>query len=197
SAQPCHSPSRHGRCLTSWHGWFSPNSSTAPAPSCGESPITNDAQVSGPIVVTETLGGSSLSRAARRGETPSWYRGVPVGREAWRAYTREVATSAPRNWFEDLRPAMNPGGAAAARLERVAGGDGVIITTGQQPGLFGGPLMTLVKALSARALADALEAEIQRPVATVFWAATDDADFDEAAVVSIAGESGAEELKME
>jgi bacillithiol biosynthesis cysteine-adding enzyme BshC len=153
--------------------------------------------VSGPIVVTETLGGSSLSRAARRGETPSWYRALPVGRDAWRTYAREVVASTPANWFEDLRPAMNPGGAAAARLERVAAGDGVIVTTGQQPGLFGGPLMTLVKALSARALADVLEAEIQRPVATVFWAATDDADFDEAAVVSIAGERGAEELKME
>jgi bacillithiol biosynthesis cysteine-adding enzyme BshC len=72
-----------------------------------------------------------------------------------------------------------------------------VITTGQQPGLFGGATMTLAKALTARAFADALEAHIGIPVAPVFWAATDDADFEEAAVVSIAGNAGAEILRHE
>jgi uncharacterized protein YllA (UPF0747 family) len=35
------------------------------------------------------------------------------------------------------------------------------------------------------------------PVAPVFWAATDDADFDEAAVVSISLDDGAHELRLE
>ena len=39
-------------------------------------------------------------------------------------------------------------------------GDGVVISTGQQAALFGGPLYTLVKALSALALADVLEREM-------------------------------------
>jgi uncharacterized protein YllA (UPF0747 family) len=54
------------------------------------------------------------------------------------------------------------------------------VTSGQQPGLFGGPVYTFSKALSTLALADELEARIGVPVAPVFWAATDDADFDEA-----------------
>ena len=58
--------------------------------------------------------------------------------------------------------------------------DGVVISTGQQAALFGGPLYTLVKALSALAFADVLERDTGIPVAPVFWAATDDADFEEA-----------------
>ncbi|HYW49589.1 MAG TPA: bacillithiol biosynthesis BshC, partial [Gemmatimonadaceae bacterium] len=58
---------------------------------------------------------------------------------------------------------------------------GVVITTGQQPGLFGGPMYTIVKALSALALADRIEAVTGVPTAPVFWAATDDADFAEGA----------------
>src|ERR1051325_10037363 len=125
------------------------------------------------IVVTETLGGSPLSRAARRGEVPAeWYRQLPRDAEGWRTYAREVAASVRPTWLNDLRPAMSPGGAAAARLERVANGDGIVITTGQQPGLFGGPLMTFVKALSARALADMLQDMLGIPVSPLFWAAT-------------------------
>ncbi len=45
-----------------------------------------------------------------------------------------------------------------ARLERVAAGRGVVVTTGQQPGLFGGPIYTWSKALSALTLADEIEA---------------------------------------
>jgi uncharacterized protein YllA (UPF0747 family) len=48
-------------------------------------------------------------------------------------------------------------------------------------------MLTLVKALSARALADSLERATGIPTATVFWAATDDADFAEAASVVIPG----------
>ena len=56
----------------------------------------------------------------------------------------------------------------------------LVVTTGQQPGLFTGPLYTIHKALSAAALARRLEAEWQRPVVPVFWLAGDDHDFAEA-----------------
>lgn len=85
-------------------------------------------------------------------------------------------------WGAALRDAMRPTGAAAARLARVTAGQGVVVTTGQQPGLFGGPMYTLVKALSALALADRIESVTGVPTAPIFWAATDDADFAEGAV---------------
>src|SRR5207248_7918763 len=59
------------------------------------------------------------------------------------------------------------------------------------------PLMTLVKAITARALADALQTMLAMPVAPLFWAATDDADFLEAATVSVSLDGGARELRLE
>jgi uncharacterized protein YllA (UPF0747 family) len=101
------------------------------------------------------------------------------------------------DWLEQLAPAFNASGAAKERLARAASGRGMVITTGQQPGLFGGPLMSLNKAIAALAIADALEKQLGIPVAPVFWAATDDADFEEAARVSVALEDGAHELVLE
>lgn len=65
-------------------------------------------------------------------------------------------------------------------LERLRTGGTLMVTTGQQPGLFTGPLYTVYKALSAAALAAALEARWQRPVVPVFWLAGDDHDYEEA-----------------
>lgn len=56
----------------------------------------------------------------------------------------------------------------------------IVITTGQQPGLFTGPLYTVYKALSAVALARHLEKVWKAPVVPVFWCATDDHDYSEA-----------------
>jgi bacillithiol biosynthesis cysteine-adding enzyme BshC len=68
-------------------------------------------------------------------------------------------------------------GSAASRLELP---DALAVTTGQQPGLFGGPMYVVHKALGARALAAELERRWQRPVVPVFWLAGDDHDWDEA-----------------
>ena len=148
-----------------------------------------------PILITESLGGSPLSRAARAGQLPQWYRAIPRGAD-WRAYVADVTASVPANWYDELAPAIRAEGAALERIRRSAGGKGIVVTTGQQPGMFGGALMTLVKAITARALADALEQATGAPVAPVFWAATDDADFDEASVVSVALDGGAKELRL-
>jgi bacillithiol biosynthesis cysteine-adding enzyme BshC len=78
----------------------------------------------------------------------------------------------------------------------VIDGDGVVVCTGQQAALFGGPLYTLVKALSALALADVLERETGIAVAPVFWAATDDADFEEASSATILSAGGPRTLRL-
>ncbi|MFN2572475.1 MAG: bacillithiol biosynthesis BshC [Gemmatimonadales bacterium] len=64
--------------------------------------------------------------------------------------------------------------------DRLAGANVLVVTTGQQPVLFTGPLYTLYKALSAMALAQRLEKERGTPVVPVFWVAGDDHDFAEA-----------------
>ena len=138
-----------------------------------------------PRVITEELGGSALARAAQRGELPQWYRVMPSGPDGWRAYARDVARASSA-WLDDLLPALAPSGPAKQRLQRVAGAKGVVVSTGQQAALFGGPLYTLTKALSALAIADAIEREAGVPAAPVFWAATDDADFQEASCARVA-----------
>ncbi len=152
-----------------------------------------------PEVRTEPLGGSALARAALARDVPhGWYPPAPVDAPEWHlhadAVRRQFAAGA---WFELLRPAFGATGAAAARLERSAAGTGVVVTTGQQPGLFGGPLYTLTKAISARALADALEASTGLPVAPVFWAATDDADYEEARHTAVALDGAVRTLRLD
>lgn len=70
-------------------------------------------------------------------------------------------------------------GAAQARCDVLARGS-LVVTTGQQPGLLGGPLYGLYKGLAAAAFAARLERELGEPVVPVFWVAGDDHDFQEA-----------------
>ncbi len=53
------------------------------------------------------------------------------------------------------------------------------IVTGQQAGLFGGPLFIFYKALTAVWLAQKLSSESDAPVVPMFWVETADADFSE------------------
>ncbi|HEX2208405.1 MAG TPA: bacillithiol biosynthesis cysteine-adding enzyme BshC, partial [Longimicrobium sp.] len=76
-----------------------------------------------------------------------------------------------------VRP-TSPG--AAARLARFVEQGGAMVTTGQQAGLFTGPMYTIHKILTAIRLAETLEERLGVVVLPVFWAASEDHDFDEA-----------------
>ncbi len=85
-----------------------------------------------------------------------------------------VATAlveANRRWGAD-RKAL----ASAARLRDPAS---VAIVTGQQPGLLGGPLYGLAKAISAAAAARQFQEQTGREAIPVFWVEGDDHDFEE------------------
>ena len=72
-----------------------------------------------------------------------------------------------------------PPGGDPARLERWVEQGGFLVTTGQQPGLFSGPLYNVYKALSAVRLAEELEALLERPVLPLFWIGSEDHDWAE------------------
>jgi bacillithiol biosynthesis cysteine-adding enzyme BshC len=55
----------------------------------------------------------------------------------------------------------------------------VAIATGQQAGLFGGPLFTLLKALTAIRLAERVRVEHHVPAVAVFWVDAEDHDWNE------------------
>ena len=94
--------------------------------------------------------------------------------ESW-----QTRPPAPAHWPElaGLLTGQNTSTNAAAALEALRGGAGVVVT-GQQVGLLGGPLFTPFKA--ATALARAREATAAgRPHVAIFWLATEDHDFAE------------------
>jgi bacillithiol biosynthesis cysteine-adding enzyme BshC len=125
-----------------------------------------------------------------------WYATPPRSPGEWRSHAEAVRGSVDAGWADVLADALGATGPAAERLERSARGRGVVVTTGQQPGLFGGPLYTWWKALSALALADALQEATGLPVAPVFWAATDDADYAEASTTMVAVPGGLDRLAL-
>ena len=149
-------------------------------------------------VISAPLGGSALARAVMARRVPSaWYPVSPRSLDEWRRYAQQVrADDAARRSLEGLHAAFGATGAAAERMRRVMTEGGVVVTTGQQPGLFGGPLYTWSKALSALALADEVERAFDIPAAPVFWAATDDADFAEASVTYVAVPGGLVTIRL-
>ena len=86
-----------------------------------------------------------------------------------------IPKGTPRRIDPNVLAAILPG----PGRDRLAAGEVLVVTTGQQPGLFTGPLYTINKALSAIALAARLERERGVPVVPVFWVAGDDHDFAE------------------
>jgi bacillithiol synthase len=72
--------------------------------------------------------------------------------------------------------------AAAARL---ADANAVAVVTGQQAGLFGGPLYTLLKALTAVKFAERVTQEHGVPAVPVFWIESEDHDWAEVSSCSV------------
>ena len=97
---------------------------------------------------------------------------------------RAMLESIDRRFDEDARcralEAMNTRcGVGQDRLDRWVEGSGLMVTTGQQPGLMGGPLYSLYKGLTTVRLAQRLEEVLDRPVLPVFWIASEDHDWEE------------------
>jgi bacillithiol biosynthesis cysteine-adding enzyme BshC len=94
----------------------------------------------------------------------------------------QARPSLPAHWPELVRvlEEQNPslvGSAVAGALESLSHGAGAVVT-GQQVGLFGGPLFTPFKAATAIARARQATAA-SRPHAAIFWLASEDHDFAE------------------
>lgn len=67
-------------------------------------------------------------------------------------------------------------------IKALANPESLVVVTGQQTGLFTGPLYTLYKAITVIKQAQDLSKRTGRPVIPVFWMATEDHDFAEIAM---------------
>jgi bacillithiol biosynthesis cysteine-adding enzyme BshC len=134
--------------------------------------------------------GSPLVRSYVEGEgaAAAFFPGHFADHAAYVEKASEVDGRFDRGDRERAAAAMRvPEGGDPGRLRRFVEEGGYVVTTGQQPGLFGGPLYSLYKGLTAIRLAAALEALMGRPVLPVFWIASDDHDWAEANHTSIVG----------
>ena len=88
--------------------------------------------------------------------------------------------------LEELNLGWGASPETVANITRLRGADTVAVVSGQQAGLFTGPLYTIYKALSAVKLAGCLTDRGTKAV-PVFWIATEDHDFDEVATAEFIG----------
>ncbi len=89
-----------------------------------------------------------------------------------------VDRAALRDALAAMNSAWGAGPETLASVERLRAPETVAVVSGQQVGLFTGPLYTVYKALSAVKLARCL-AERGTPAVAVFWMATEDHDWPE------------------
>lgn len=102
--------------------------------------------------------------------------------------SRRVKDSYPRGLGEAIREEYQ-GEELPARLERslelLERGEAFAVVTGQQLGLFGGPLYTFYKCLSTITLAHHLTERLSHPVVPIFWMENTDSDFEEVSSINL------------
>jgi len=118
------------------------------------------------------------------------FAGNPGDASAWTDTIRRVQ-AAPRN-RQRLREILERqlerrGAPTAARTAARALGDAttVAVVTGQQAGVFGGPLYTVLKAITAIQLARRVQEQHGVPATAVFWVDAEDHDWEEVRTAQI------------
>jgi bacillithiol synthase len=126
----------------------------------------------------------------------AFFAGNPADAAAWRdAIARTTAHPRDRRAIAAALTAQtkvrSAPAAACAAAARLADPRTVVVATGQQAGLFGGPIFTLLKALTAVRLARQVEATHGVPTVAVFWVDAEDHDWDEVASCTVLGAEAA------
>jgi bacillithiol synthase len=101
------------------------------------------------------------------------------GRQADRVLARPVSRKEVASVLREQNTVFGCGPRTLAHIEVLERGQACAVVTGQQVGLFSGPLYTIYKALTAIKLADRLDRNAPRACVPVFWLAADDHDLAE------------------
>ena len=137
----------------------------------------------------------AMGDAAANASLRHWYGAEPAG-HGWMG--RNVAVADSDSLADALRRQaveFGAGESALANIERLRVGARAVVT-GQQVALFGGPLLTLLKAATAIAKAKEATAATGVDHVPVFWLASEDHDFAEVDQVSLLGKTQIETLHM-
>jgi bacillithiol biosynthesis cysteine-adding enzyme BshC len=139
------------------------------------------------------MGESAADAAVRQ-----WYGAEPLG-SAWMkppaASLPQAHAAALADALERQSVAFGAGAATLANIARLRAGARAVVT-GQQVGLFGGPLLTLLKAASSVARAKQATAATGVEHVPIFWLATEDHDLAEIDQVALLSKSAVETLHL-
>lgn len=188
------SPIGHGASLSTRHGYSNPRSwfpDSGPErhidafPGARTPVFSGHRPVSGAAFTPAWLADEPAARALLpRGIFDPEARRTATRRAAERRIDPTVLAALERRYADDDGPRK-------AHLAALRAGGAACVVTGQQAGLFGGPLYTVHKAASAIRLAARLQAESGVPCAPVFWVQSEDHDFAEIATAHTLAGSGA------
>jgi bacillithiol biosynthesis cysteine-adding enzyme BshC len=138
----------------------------------------------------------ALGEAPAGSPLRAWYGSEPLG-QAW------MRPAPPSGHAEALAAALHrqavASGASPATLgniEQLRLGARAVVT-GQQVGLLGGPLLTLLKAATAIARAKQATAATGVPHVPIFWLATEDHDLDEVDQLALLTKTSVETLRLQ
>lgn len=108
--------------------------------------------------------------------------GPPNELDSYRRVAQRIHDEYPESRWAELTALLSrPDDSAAPKLEELVAKRGLFVSTGQQAGLFLGPLFTVYKALTAVRLASQLQQQLGVPVMPLFSIASEDHDWDEVA----------------
>jgi bacillithiol biosynthesis cysteine-adding enzyme BshC len=113
-----------------------------------------------------------------------FFAGNPTEPDAWRTVIDQVQAQARNRdaLAEALSAQQQRRGSppeARASVDRLRDSATVAVVTGQQAGLFGGPMFTLLKAITALKLAARVRQDYGVPAVAVFWIDAEDHDWNE------------------
>ena len=135
------------------------------------------------------MGESAADAAVRR-----WYGAEPFGGSWMQAAVSSVDVGRVADALERQSVEFGAGAAAMANIAKLRAGARAVVT-GQQVGLLGGPLLTLLKAATAVARAKQATAATGVEHVPVFWLATEDHDLAEVNQISLLGKTSVETLR--
>lgn len=131
------------------------------------------------------------------GELRGWYGADPFAME-WAHQAPELPAAHRERLADALQSQAEGFGANSAALENIEKlrRGAAAVVTGQQVGLFGGPLLTLLKAATAIRKAQDATAASGREHVPVFWLASEDHDLEEVDQIALPGKMDVETLRL-
>ncbi len=137
----------------------------------------------------------AMNESAAASPLRAWYGAGPFGSAWMKPPAASPHATALADALEAQGLAFGASPATMANIAKLRAGARAVVT-GQQVGLFGGPLLTLLKAATAIARARQSTAETGVEHVPIFWLATEDHDLEEVDQVALLSKSSVETLRL-